>query len=169
MNSRFIGNNVFGISSTRKSKCSPQKGHKERNFGSSSTLVAERKAVRGCAMIGHTFSFDSHQDKQFLPMNDLNASGGSSEQPTFTCLSCLVGFLTAEGQRLFHKLRRQTLLTDDLSGNHYRSDHHRYNMKRRVASLPPVTLDIFNQKVLERRQETAIIASSRGSTCETCE
>lgn len=54
------------------------------------------------------------------------------------------------------------------TGDHYRSDHHRYNMKRRVASLPPVSVEIFNQKVLERRQETAVMLSPKGSTCEVC-
>ncbi|THH08608.1 hypothetical protein EW145_g2589 [Phellinidium pouzarii] len=73
------------------------------------------------------------------------------EQPLFTCLSCSIGFPSAEDQRV-----------------HYRSDYHRYNMKRRVASLPPVSAIIFNQKVLERRQETAIMASSKGSVCEVC-
>lgn len=51
---------------------------------------------------------------------------------------------------------------------HYRSDHHRYNMKRRVASLPPVSALVFNQKVLDRRQETAIMSSLNGSTCDVC-
>lgn len=54
------------------------------------------------------------------------------------------------------------------TGVHYRSDHHRYNMKRRVASLPPVSAAKFNEKVLERRQETAIMSSTRGSLCEVC-
>lgn len=54
------------------------------------------------------------------------------------------------------------------TGLHYRSDHHRYNMKRRVASLPPVSAETFNQKVLERRQETAVMLSPKGETCEIC-
>jgi pre-60S factor REI1 len=41
-------------------------------------------------------------------------------------------------------------------------------MKRRVASLPPVSVAVFNQKVLERRQETAVALSPKGSTCEIC-
>ncbi|KAF8647145.1 hypothetical protein AX16_006976 [Volvariella volvacea WC 439] len=53
-------------------------------------------------------------------------------------------------------------------GEHYRSDHHRYNMKRRVAGLPPVSAAIFNQKVLERRQETAVMSSARGASCDVC-
>lgn len=51
---------------------------------------------------------------------------------------------------------------------HYRSDHHRYNMKRRVAGLSPISVDVFNQKVLERRTETAIMSSTKGSSCEIC-
>ncbi|KAI0048301.1 hypothetical protein FA95DRAFT_1605394 [Auriscalpium vulgare] len=72
-------------------------------------------------------------------------------QHLFTCLSCAIAFLSAEDQR-----------------EHYRSDHHRYNMKRRVAGLPPVTAAVFNQKVLERRQETAVMLSPKGSSCEVC-
>ncbi|KAJ7346475.1 C2H2 type zinc-finger-domain-containing protein [Mycena albidolilacea] len=69
----------------------------------------------------------------------------------FTCLSCTIAFHTAEDQR-----------------THYRSDHHRYNMKRRVAGLPPVSADLFNQKVLDRRLETAVMSSIKGSYCEAC-
>ncbi|KAI0958709.1 hypothetical protein AcV7_004444 [Taiwanofungus camphoratus] len=69
----------------------------------------------------------------------------------FTCMSCTIAFHSAEDQR-----------------EHYRSDHHRYNMKRRVAGLPPVSVMVFNQKVLERRAETAVMASPKGSTCEVC-
>ncbi|KAJ6558588.1 C2H2 type zinc-finger-domain-containing protein [Mycena vulgaris] len=69
----------------------------------------------------------------------------------FTCLSCAIAFHSAEEQRA-----------------HYRSDHHRYNMKRRVASLPPVSADLFNQKVLDRRIETAVMSSAKGSYCEPC-
>ncbi|TFY65743.1 hypothetical protein EVG20_g5343 [Dentipellis fragilis] len=84
-------------------------------------------------------------------MADVELPNGEGGQPPFTCLSCSIAFLMAEEQR-----------------DHYRSDHHRYNMKRRVASLPPVSVAIFNQKVLERRQETAVMLSPKGSTCEVC-
>ncbi|CAG8442305.1 11973_t:CDS:2 [Rhizophagus irregularis] len=49
----------------------------------------------------------------------------------FTCLACQVVFTTAESQRV-----------------HYGTDWHRYNLKRKVAELPPVTSEVFNQKVL---------------------
>ncbi|KAG6915393.1 hypothetical protein DXG01_011712 [Tephrocybe rancida] len=73
------------------------------------------------------------------------------DQILFTCLSCSIAFLSAEEQRV-----------------HYRSDFHRYNMKRRVASLPPVSASVFDNKVLERRAETAIMASAKDSTCSIC-
>lgn len=55
-----------------------------------------------------------------------------------------------------------------ISGEHYKSDFHRYNMKRRVAGLPPVTAAVFTQKVVERKAETAIAASPKNSFCEVC-
>ncbi|KAL1743059.1 C2H2 type zinc-finger-domain-containing protein [Schizophyllum fasciatum] len=75
----------------------------------------------------------------------------STDMPMFTCMSCSIAFTSPDEQR-----------------THYRSDHHRYNMKRRVAGLPPVSALAFNQKVLERRQETAIMSSPKGSSCEVC-
>lgn len=47
----------------------------------------------------------------------------------YTCLACQVAFESAEGQRI-----------------HYRSDWHRYNLKRKVADLPPVSREQFQQK-----------------------
>lgn len=55
-----------------------------------------------------------------------------SGTPLFTCMSCAVAFMGAVEQR-----------------DHYRSELHRYNMKRRVANLPPVKADIFNAKIQE--------------------
>jgi pre-60S factor REI1 len=41
-------------------------------------------------------------------------------------------------------------------------------MKRRVAGLPPVSLVIFNQKVIDRKVETAVMSSTKDSTCDLC-
>lgn len=54
----------------------------------------------------------------------------------FTCIACHVAFHQAEGQR-----------------THYRTDWHRYNLKRKVAELPPVTAEEFAQRVLARQAE----------------
>jgi len=47
----------------------------------------------------------------------------------FTCVTCRVQYGDGEAQRL-----------------HYKSDWHRYNLKRKVASLPPVTEAFFFEK-----------------------
>jgi hypothetical protein len=49
----------------------------------------------------------------------------------FTCLACHVAFHSAEHQR-----------------QHYRTDWHRYNLKRKVAELAPVTAEQFAEKLL---------------------
>ncbi|KAI1796449.1 C2H2 type zinc-finger-domain-containing protein [Ganoderma leucocontextum] len=84
-------------------------------------------------------------------MTDILVAQPVPQGNLFTCISCTIAFHTAQDQR-----------------EHYRSDHHRYNMKRRVAGLPPVSGMTFNQKVLDRRAETAIMASPKGSSCEVC-
>jgi len=56
-----------------------------------------------------------------------------------TCLACRVIFDDAEAQR-----------------THYKTDWHRYNLKRKIAELPPVTFGEFNRIVqfhTEKREE----------------
>ena len=92
-----------------------------------------------------------------------------TNQGLFTCLSCSIAFHSADDQSKFHRRFIELVqLMCILLGEHYRSDHHRYNMKRRVAGLPPVSADVFNQKVLDRRAETAIMASPKDSFCAAC-
>ncbi|KHJ80273.1 zinc finger, C2H2 type [Oesophagostomum dentatum] len=54
----------------------------------------------------------------------------------FTCVTCHLVFRTPELQR-----------------DHYRTDWHRYNLKRQVAELPPVTDEQFREKVIAFRNE----------------
>ncbi|EDQ92761.1 uncharacterized protein MONBRDRAFT_17002 [Monosiga brevicollis MX1] len=54
----------------------------------------------------------------------------------FTCLNCRVGFPTAEAQRV-----------------HYKTEWHRYNLKRKVAGMAPLTADAFRARVTQQRQE----------------
>lgn len=76
------------------------------------------------------------------------------DTPLFTCLSCSIAFPNPDDQR-----------------THYRSDLHRYNMKRRVANLPPVKADVFNAKILERRAALAQEAQTAVTPdkCEACD
>jgi pre-60S factor REI1 len=48
-----------------------------------------------------------------------------------------------------------------------RSDWHRYNLKRRVASLPPLSSEIFAEKVLSA-QENSSAAAAKAAFKETC-
>ncbi|SPO32373.1 related to REI1 - cytoplasmic pre-60S factor [Ustilago trichophora] len=80
--------------------------------------------------------------------------GYDDDTPLFTCLSCSIAFPNPDDQR-----------------THYRSDLHRYNMKRRVANLPPVKADVFNAKILERRAALAQEAQTAVTPdkCEACD
>ena len=49
--------------------------------------------------------------------------------------------------------------------NHYKSEFHTYNLKRKTVSLPPVTLDVFLQKRSESEALTTTVASG---VCEVC-
>lgn len=69
----------------------------------------------------------------------------------FTCISCRIAFDTAEEQR-----------------SHFGTDWHRYNMKRRVANLPPVAAAAFNEKVIERREQNAVRPDPRDMACAAC-
>lgn len=55
---------------------------------------------------------------------------------SFTCINCRVAFADADLQR-----------------SHYKSDWHRYNLKRKVADLPPVTAENFQARVLAQRAQ----------------
>jgi len=52
----------------------------------------------------------------------------------YTCITCRVSFVDGDLQR-----------------GHYKTDWHRYNLKRKVADLPPVSADTFQQKVLAQK------------------
>lgn len=72
----------------------------------------------------------------------------------YTCNTCLVAFKNSELQR-----------------GHMQSDWHRYNLKRRVASLPPLSSEIFTEKVLAN-QATAAATAARASferICTVCD
>ncbi|KAL1849976.1 pre-60S factor rei1 [Paecilomyces lecythidis] len=68
----------------------------------------------------------------------------------YTCNTCLVAFRSSDAQR-----------------DHMRRDWHLYNMKRRVASLPPVSQDVFTEKVLTAKA-TSSAAAARASYEKTC-
>ncbi len=66
----------------------------------------------------------------------LRKSKMESQESTFTCLSCRVGFPTSEGQR-----------------QHYKTDWHRYNLKRKIAGMVPVTAENFRERSAAAQKE----------------
>lgn len=72
----------------------------------------------------------------------------------YTCNTCLVAWRSSEVQR-----------------EHMRTDWHLYNVKRRVASLPPVSLPTFNEKVLAVKASSSAAAAKASfeKTCVACQ
>ncbi|KAI5849690.1 C2H2 type zinc-finger-domain-containing protein [Tricharina praecox] len=65
-------------------------------------------------------------------------AAGASTHP-FTCNTCQVAFRANEAQR-----------------NHYHTDWHQYNLKRKVAELPPLSSETFAEKVLHAQASTRL-------------
>jgi len=75
---------------------------------------------------------------------------------SFTCVTCRVQYGDGDAQRL-----------------HYKSDWHRYNLKRKVASLPPVTESAFSEKSAKLGTATTTATSADAATttilrCAVC-
>lgn len=75
----------------------------------------------------------------------------ASSLPRFTCITCRVAFKDADIQRA-----------------HYKTDWHRYNLKRKVAELPPVSAESFQEKVLAQREAANAAGTSKHKVCEAC-
>ncbi|CCG83073.1 Ribosome biogenesis protein [Taphrina deformans PYCC 5710] len=74
-----------------------------------------------------------------------------TDKGTFTCQTCSIAFYTPDLQR-----------------THYRSDWHRYNLKRRVANLTSVSATTFAEKVLAQKS-LAATSAERANFAERCE
>ncbi|XP_034470137.1 zinc finger protein 622 [Hippoglossus hippoglossus] len=72
---------------------------------------------------------------------------------SYTCISCRVAFSDGEVQRA-----------------HYKTDWHRYNLKRKVADMPPVTAENFQERVLAQRAaaEQHLTESLSTEGCAVC-
>lgn len=68
-----------------------------------------------------------------------------------TCLNCNVKFQNADIQR-----------------EHYKTDWHRYNLKRRVADLPPITAEDFQERVLQQRKNDEQTKQEISLYCSAC-
>ncbi|KAM9879991.1 zinc finger protein Yan [Verticillium dahliae] len=83
-----------------------------------------------------------------------NPPAGESASHPFTCNTCTIAYRNIDLQR-----------------GHMKSDWHRYNLKRRVASLPPITSETFNEKVLQARAVQTAEAEKAlfERSCEACQ
>lgn len=70
---------------------------------------------------------------------------------SFTCISCRVMFKNGENQRL-----------------HYKTDWHRYNLKRKVAELPPVNLEDFQKRAYISHKEIVSLQQDTSVYCSAC-
>lgn len=73
------------------------------------------------------------------------------QQQGYTCITCRVVFVDPELQRA-----------------HYKTDWHRYNLKRKVAELAPVTADDFQRRVLAQQAADKDSEPRRGEFCRAC-
>lgn len=70
----------------------------------------------------------------------------------YTCITCQVAFVDPDLQRA-----------------HYKTDWHRYNLKRKVAELPPVTADGFQERVLAQRTvDASKLQDKHSQYCDIC-
>lgn len=73
-----------------------------------------------------------------------------TSQHRFTCITCRVAFKDADTQR-----------------SHYKTDWHRYNLKRKVAELPPISAEHFKEKVLAHREAVSAVVNNH-KVCDAC-
>lgn len=70
---------------------------------------------------------------------------------SYSCISCRVTFTDSELQRL-----------------HYKCDWHRYNLKRKVAELPPITQELFEEKLIQQRNQQLDENKDNSQFCSIC-
>jgi len=77
----------------------------------------------------------------------------TAEMATYTCITCRVMFADKDGNEG---------RAAELQKEHYKTDWHRYNLKRKVADLPPVTAENFQQRVLTQKQQVTSVCLCLG-------
>ncbi|XP_011299205.1 zinc finger protein 622 [Fopius arisanus] len=78
--------------------------------------------------------------------------GTRDVQSPYTCITCRVAFRDLDIQR-----------------QHYKSDWHRYNLKRKVAELPPVPVEEFQKRVIAQRgDDDALKNPDETFICRSC-
>ncbi len=86
-----------------------------------------------------------HREDPSIPCELKMAASG------YTCITCRVAFAESDLQRA-----------------HYKTDWHKYNLKRKVAELPPVTAENFQQRVLAQRAASEELEAKHSEFCDVC-
>ena len=68
---------------------------------------------------------------------------------SYTCITCRVLFAAKDED--------SEAEAAELQKAHYKTDWHRYNLKRKVADLPPVTAENFQERVSAQKQEVNFV------------
>jgi len=76
---------------------------------------------------------------------------GAGDLPLLTCITCRVGFRDGDMQR-----------------EHYKSDWHRYNLKRLIVKLPPVTAENFKERLDAQEALSAGQNQEKSCYCTIC-
>ena len=63
----------------------------------------------------------------------------------YTCITCRVRFNVAGDA--------DSQQAAELQKRHFQSDWHRYNLKRKIAELAPVSADVFAEKLLAQKAQ----------------
>ncbi|KAM6453911.1 cytoplasmic 60S subunit biogenesis factor ZNF622 [Liasis olivaceus] len=84
-------------------------------------------------------------------MSGAPPSLGALAPASYTCITCRVTIKDAEVQRA-----------------HYKSDWHRYNLKRKVAEMAPVTAENFQERVLAQRAGLEEQNKATATYCVAC-
>ncbi|KAJ1203984.1 hypothetical protein NDU88_007765 [Pleurodeles waltl] len=84
-------------------------------------------------------------------MYSAGATSGAKDMASYTCITCRVAFADADIQRA-----------------HYKTDWHRYNLKRKVADMPSVTAENFQERVLAQRAVVEEQSRETATYCAAC-
>lgn len=90
-----------------------------------------------------------------------------------TCINCNVRFQDADMQREHYKtVRKEDLFSSWSVASQYthllQQDWHRYNLKRRIAELPPTTAEEFVKKVQQQKSVAEIGQQETSLYCNAC-
>jgi len=95
------------------------------------------------------------QQQAAQQLGDINNSSPGRDDTLadapYKCIACRMVFETSESQR-----------------NHYKLEFHRFNLKRKVAGLPPIQQEVFDKKINEIRSKQVDAEKPAGYSCKIC-